>query len=293
MAKTHKLLLGGLLAVAAVIAVAVYLQGHDIAVLNPKGTIAHKELRLIVFGSLLSLVVVIPVFVMTFWIAWTYREGNTKARYSPDWDHSRLAESIWWAVPMLLILILSVVTWLSSRALDPFRDLESHTKPMTIQVVALDWKWLFIYPEQDIATVNFVQFPAGMPVDFEITADAPMNSFWIPQLGGQIYAMSGMSTHLHLMADAPGDFRGSSANISGRGFAGMKFTARASSETDFKRWVNGVKQSPTPLSRVTYSQLARPSENAPLTQYAGTEPDLYNLIVMKYMVPGISGVGAL
>ena len=135
-------------------------------------------------GGGLSLIVVIPVYIMLFLFAWKYREGNTKAKYSPDWDHSALLETIWWTVPLLLITILSVVTWNSSHDLDPFRPLNSSVKPVKIQVVALQWKWLFIYPEQNIASVNYVEFPVNTPVDFEITADAPMNSFWIPQVGG-------------------------------------------------------------------------------------------------------------
>jgi len=201
MSKKLKLVGFLLLSLGVVLLVAGYLHGHSIAVLNPQGFIANKERGLIVTITLLMLIVVIPVFALTFAIAWKYREGNTAARYSPEWDHNRWVEAVWWAVPLVLITVISMISWSSSHELDPFRPLRSANPPITIQVVALQWKWLFIYPDQNIATVNFVQFPANTPVDFQITSDAPMNSFWIPQLGGQIYAMAGMSTQLHLMEE--------------------------------------------------------------------------------------------
>ncbi len=241
-----------------------------------------------IFASLLSLVVVIPVFGLTFWIAWKYRASNTRARYRPDWDGSRVLEAIWWLVPLVLIMVLSVVTWKSSHDLDPFRPLSSNVKPLTVQVVALDWKWLFIYPEQHIASVNYLQFPVGTPLNFQITADAPMNSFWIPKLGGQIYAMAGMSTELHLMADTPGTFPGSSANISGRGFAGMTFEAKASSGAEFRDWVNMIKRSPRTLDESTYRVLAKPSENNPHAYYTANDHNLYDKVVLQYMSPDVS-----
>ena len=164
-----------------------------------------------------------------------------KAKHAPDWEHNYIAEYCWWGVPIVIIVILAVTTWKSSHDLNPFKPIESEKKPLAIQVVALHWKWLFIYPEQGIATVNFVQFPEKTPINFEITSDAPMNSFWIPQLGGQIYAMPAMRSKLHLIANEIGSFRGVSANISGKGFAGMTFTAKSSSEEDFDAWVQSGK----------------------------------------------------
>jgi len=266
-------------------AVAFFLANNDIAILNPKGEVAQKQFNLIVFTSLLALVVIIPVYTLTFYIAWKYRASNKKARYNPDWDRSKIIEGIWWLVPLTLITILAVVTWKSSHDLNPYKPIASDKKPLTIEVVALQWKWLFIYPEQGIASVNFVQFPKDTPIDFKVTSDAPMNSFWIPQLGGQIYAMSGMSTHLHLLAEQAGDYNGSSANISGHGFAGMKFTAKASSQADFDAWVQSVKQSPDTLSLDAYDELAEPSEDNPVTYYADAQKNLYDTIIMKYMSP--------
>lgn len=287
MNKKYKLILAILISVIVaelVLLLIIYLKGSNFAVLNPKGIIGLQQRNLIIFASLLCLPVVVPVFALTFFIAWKYRAGNVKAKYSPDWDHSKKIEAIWWGVPIALIGILAVVTWNSSHALDPRKPLESNKKPVTVQVVALQWKWLFIYPEYNVASVNYVQFPEDTPVNFEITADAPMNSFWIPQLGGQIYAMSGMKTKLHLMANEQGDYNGSSANISGEGFAGMKFIARASSEIDFDSWIQSLKQSPNRLSKDSYTKLAEPSKNSAPIGYA-SESGLFDMIMMKYMKP--------
>ena len=272
------------------------LHGHTVDVLDPKGPIGEQQRQLIIFAMALSLVVVLPVFFMLFWFAWKYREGNhdAKTKYQPDWDHNPVIEGIWWLIPSILIFILSIITWNSSHSLDPYRPLASKTKPLNVQVVALDWKWLFIYPDQGIATVNYVRVPVGTPVNFLITADAPMNSFWIPQLGGQIYAMPGMSTQLHLQADKMGSFHGGSANISGEGFSRMTFIAQATSKDDFNGWVKSVKHSPQNLTFGAYDSLAEPSIGNPPAYYASSEPNLYDIIVMKYMAPiqGINDVAS-
>jgi cytochrome o ubiquinol oxidase subunit 2 len=275
-----------LLATLALILLAsLYLHHQNIAVLNPKGPIAMQERNLMFTVVLLMLIVVVPVFGLTFFIAWRYRAGNTHARYQPEWDHSRLLEAIWWLIPSILILVLSVITWNATHNLTPTKPLTSSNPAITIQAVALDWKWLFIYPKQNIATVNYVQFPVNTPINFEITADAPMNSFWIPQLGGQIYAMAGMSTSLHLMATGLGTFRGSSANISGRGFAGMEFNTRSSSQPQFESWVNGVKRSSATLNDQTYATLALPSQDNPYQSFSVAEVGLYDKIILQYMSP--------
>jgi len=265
-----------------------YLHRATIPVLQPHGLIGREERKLMIFTVSLGLLIIVPVFVMTIIIATRYREGNTKThhQYAPEWDHNRVAEFTWWAIPIAIITVLSVVTWTSTHALDPWKPLASTAKPLTIQVVSLDWKWLFIYPEQHVATVNFVQFPVNTPVNFEITSDSVMNSFWVPQLGGQMYAMPGMSTQLHLMADKVGDYAGSSANISGEGFAGLKFTAHASSRADYDAWMKTVKKSSALLSQQTYAQLAKPSQNDPRNYYAAPDDELYDTIIMKYMTPG-------
>jgi cytochrome o ubiquinol oxidase subunit 2 len=285
--KSFQLPLLALLIVSITGAVTFFILNNDIAILEPAGTVAEKQRNLLIFGALLSLIVIVPVFAMTFYIVWKYREGNKKAKYQPEWDRSKLIETIWWGVPLALITILSVVTWKSSHDLDPFKALDSDKKPLTVQVVALQWKWLFIYPEQGIASVNYVQFPEDRPVTFEITSDAPMNSFWIPKLGGQIYAMAGMTTKLHLMADEQGSYAGSSANISGKGFSGMRFTAKATSEADFNAWVDTVKYGSQQLTIDEYNELTEPNENNPVAYYAPVEDELYDSVIMKYMTPGM------
>jgi len=284
--RKYKPLLFVLLFLGVVSIVGLYIGTHDIAILNPKGALAEKQYKLIVFTALLSLIVIVPVYAMTFFIAWKYRASNTKAKYSPDWDHSKLAETIWWAVPIALISVLAVVTWITSHTLDPFRPLASSTKPMTIQVVAMEWKWLFIYPEQNIATLNYVQFPKDTPITFEVTADAPMNSLWIPQLGSQIYAMSGMKTKLHVMANEEGSYRGASANLSGSGFAGMNFVVQSTSPENFEEWLRQVRQTTSPLDLETYKELAKPSKYNPPAYYSSAQKNLYDTVVMKYMSPG-------
>lgn len=285
MKKTFKILLITLLCVGAMALAALYISSNNIAVLEPKGMIAHKERELIITASLLMLIVVVPVFIMTWAFAWKYRESNIKSKHAPDWEHNYIAEYCCWGVPIVIIVILAVTTWKSSHDLNPFTPIETGRKSLTIQVVALDWKWLFIYPEQGIATVNFVQFPEKTALNFVITSDAPMNSFWIPQLGGQIYAMPAMRSKLHLIANEIGSFRGVSANISGKGFAGMTFTAKSTSHSDYHLWVQSVKQSSKQLNLDTYDQLAEPSEYHPVEYYRLVQEDLFDRILMNYMAP--------
>ncbi len=265
--------------------VSALLSGCGDAVLNPKGKIATDERDLIFLATGLMLIVVIPVFIMTFLFAWKYRASNEKAKYTPDWAHSNRIEAWVWAIPCIIIVILATVTWKTTHDLDPYKPLDVDAKPLTIQVVALDWKWLFIYPEQNIATVNYVQFPEKVPIDFKITADAPMNSFFIPQLAGQIYAMPGMETQLHAIAETEHTYDGISANYSGGGFSGMRFVAKSTTQEDFDNWVKQVRQSPTKLDSNEYNQLARPSENNPVALYSDVQNDLFHFILMKFMMP--------
>jgi len=258
---------------------------NHVLLMQPKGVIAASEKNLILLSTLLMLLVVIPVIILTLVFAYKYRATNTNARYDPDWHHNKYLEIIWWAIPCVIIAILGTATWITSHTLDPFKPLDPKIKPITIQVIALDWKWLFIYPDQNIATVNFIEIPVNVPISFEITSDAPMNSFWIPQLGGQIYAMAGMQTRLHLMASTVGSYKGVSANFSGSGFSGMQFIAKATSAEEFKQWVTTVKQSPNLLNVDAYNKLAEPSEDNSVITYSPVENNLYNFEIMKYMMP--------
>ena len=282
---TVKVGLIGLYVLAVAGVIGFFLINNSVPVLAPQGTIADQQRTLLIVASLLMVLVIIPVFALTFGIAWKYRASNVKARHDPDWDHNRGLEVIWWGLPCFIIVILAVLTWNSSHALDPFRPLVADKKAITIQVVALQWKWLFLYPEQSIATVNEVRFPEKTPVNFVITSDAPMNSFWIPSLGGQIYAMTGMSSKLHLMADTEGTYKGSSANLSGEGFADMKFNAVSMNETDFANWSQKINRNSPPMNVDTYNEIAKLSQANPVKTYTLKESELYDMIVMKYMHP--------
>lgn len=254
-------------------------------VLNPRGIVGQKESALFAWITGVMQLVVIPVFILAVAFARKYREGNEKAVYDPNLDEKALPEVIWWGVPVIIIAFFSYYAWTMSYELDPFHPIGGNVKPMTIQVVALRWKWLFLYPEQRVASVNVVHFPVNTPIRFELTADAPMNSFWIPQLGGQVYAMPRMRTELHLMADASGNFRGSSANLSGKGFAGMTFVAKATSDEEFSEWVDSVQKAPDVLDKSTYAELAEPSQYVPPKVYALKQERLFDMIIEKYLVP--------
>ncbi len=257
------------------------------AVLSPVGPIALAQKNLLLFATGIMLLVIIPVYIMAFWFAYKYREGK-KSTYEPKWDSDTKVELTWWAIPFVIIFILGIATYQSSHALDPFKPLDSSSKTLEIQVVALQYKWLFIYPEQKIASVNFAQIPKDRPVSFTITSDAPMNSFWVPQLGGQIYAMPGMSTKLNLQADEVGDYRGVSANLSGEGFAGMDFVIRASNEVEFLQWTTKAKLERNNLDEKSYTQLAQPSSNNSVSYFRLSDAHLYDKIIMNYMMPTAS-----
>lgn len=263
------------------------LSGCNLTVLNPKGFIAMREYHILIVSVVLMLLVVIPVIAMTLFFSWRYRESNTNAAYKPEWAHSLLIELIVWSIPCAIIAALATITWFSSHELDPFRPIKSISKYQTlkIQVIALNWKWLFIYPEQDIATVNYLQIPVGVPVEFQITSDGVMNSFIIPQLAGQIYAMAGMQSKLNLIADEVGDYQGFSANFSGKGFSGMKFVTHAGTMKEFEEWIATVKQSPLKLGKDEYDQLAIASMNTAVTYYSAANKYLFQISVMKAMMP--------
>lgn len=280
----------GALVLAAIVTLAVHYFSHvTIDVLQPKGVIAVQQRDLLVMTLGLSLVVVIPVFFMLFLFAWRYREGNHKARYTPDWHENKWLEVLWWGIPCAIIGVLGTIAWQSSHALDPFRPLDSSVTPVRVQVVALQWRWLFIYPDYGVATTGDLRFPEKTPINFEITSDAPMNSFWIPSLGGQVYAMSGMSTQLHLMADGVGEYKGSSVNISGEGYADMAFTATSLHQADFDAWAKNVKATGGILDQARYAGLAVPTKKAPPQYFALADQDLYTGIIMKYMAPATGG----
>jgi cytochrome o ubiquinol oxidase subunit II len=254
----------------------------DFALLDPKGSVGAAEKSLIATATGAMLLVVVPVILLTLFFAWRYRASNRHAVYAPKWAHSTAIEVVVWTIPAIIILFLGVLTWKTSHELDPYKPLESNVKPINVEVVALDWKWLFIYPDLGIATVNQLAVPVGTPVNFRITSDSVMNSFFIPQLGTQVYAMAGMQTRLHLIADEAGTFEGLSSNYSGKGFSDMRFRTLATSQSDFDAWVRKVKASSAALSMDEYASVAQPTEKAPVAYFSTVDPKLFNNIIAKY-----------
>jgi cytochrome o ubiquinol oxidase subunit 2 len=266
------------------------LAGCKAVVLNPSGDVAVQQRDLIVISTVLMLLIIVPVIILTLWFAWRYRQSNTEAEYAPDWDHSTQLELVIWAAPLLIIIALGALTWISTHTLDPYRPLDrvaagkpvaKDVKPLVVEVVALDWKWLFIYPEQGIATVNELAAPVDRPIHFKITASTVMNSFFVPALAGQIYAMPGMQTQLHAVINKPGEYQGLSANYSGAGFSGMRFKFHGQSQADFDTWVQNTKAKGSELSRDQYLALEKPSEREPVRLYANVAPGLYDAILNR------------
>jgi len=268
-----------------VLAIFFVLHNEHALVAHPKGIVARGILNLIGIHYFLMLLVVVPTASFLFYIVWHYREGNSKAKYEPERTAKRYTEFALWMIPTMLMSLLALVAVYGAYQHDPYRPLDGDRK-LTIEVVALDWKWLFIYPEQGIAAVNYVQIPEKTAVHFKLAADgSPMNSFWIPQLSGQIYAMTGMVTPLHVRADGIGVYMGRAAEINGEGFADMLFTVESTADEDFEKWVASVKGSPLQLTESVYGELVKPSQKHPVVVYSAVAADLFNNIVMKYMHP--------
>lgn len=279
----------GLAGAAGFIALLIYLaHAGGAPVLAPSGGIGIAERALMIHTVLLMLIVAVPVYILISIIAWKYRAGTKTAKYTPDWESSPMEEFIWWAIPFEIVLVLGALTWTGTHALAPEKAIESTQKPEVVQVVALPWKWLFIYPEEGIATVNELALPAGHPVSFEITADAPMNSFWIPALGGQMYAMTGMVTRLNLISENSGEFTGRSANYSGEGFASMQFPVHVLAEKDWTAWLGQAHSSSYALTSDSYAMIAAPSKEAK-TQVFGSVSMPFAAIVGKYMAMPMTG----
>jgi cytochrome o ubiquinol oxidase subunit 2 len=257
----------------------------DILLFNPKGPIGDAERFVIIASIALMLIVVIPVFIMLLLFSRKYRASNTKATYMPKWCHSAKIEWVVWLVPVVIVTVLGTLVWHFTFHLDPYKPIDADVKPINIEVVSMDWKWLFIYPDHNIATVNQLVFPANVPLSFKITSDTVMTSFFIPQLGSQIYAMAGMQTRLHLLADEPGTYLGQNQQLSGRGYADMNFEAIAVSREQFELWVQKVKQSADRLDLARYEKLKRPSTGYPVTSFSWVKTDLFDYIIGKYNEP--------
>jgi cytochrome o ubiquinol oxidase subunit 2 len=272
------------------------LAGCESAVMNPSGDIAAQQRDLIIVSTALMLLIIVPVMALTVFFAWRYRASRkTPAPYDPEFDHSTILELAIWGAPLLIIIALGALTWTSTHLLDPYRPIgriaegrpvPADAKPLEVQVVALDWKWLFIYPEQGIATVNELVVPVDRPLRFRLTASSVMNSFYAPALAGMIYAMPGMETKLHAVLNRSGKFEGFSANYSGAGFSDMRFRMTGTDEAGFAQWVRNVRQGGGTADAATYLQLAAPSERDPVRRFSTVQPGLFDRVVGQCVEPG-------
>jgi cytochrome o ubiquinol oxidase subunit II len=259
--------------------------------LDPQGPIASAERLLLINSTAIMLVVVIPVILATLAFAWWYRSSNTRASRSTDESYEERVEFVVWSIPALTVILLGGVIWIGSHQLDPRAPISAKSDPLRVDVVALDWKWLFIYPDQGVAAVNELVIPAGTPVAFRLTSATVMNSFFVPQLGSQIYTMGGMTTHLNLLADKPGEYPGFSANFSGDGFSWMRFVVRSVPAGDFNAWLERVRGAGAALDNAGYAELAKPSKAVPPTTYRSVEAKLFERIIEETVAgPGNAGV---
>ena len=256
---------------------------RHVPLLSPQGPVGETQRFVMVSSFALMLVVVVPVVVMVLLFPMRYRASKSGAPYAPEWHRSKKIEWAMWLVPAILVAILSGIIWVYTLRLDPYRPLDTAAPPITINAVSMDWKWLFIYPEQNIAAVNQVVFPVNVPVRFNLTSDTVMTSFFIPRLGSQIYAMAGMTTRLHLMAGTAGNFTGQNQQFSGAGYADMQFSARAVSADEFKAWIARAKKAPERLDMEQYKKLAEPGTDTSATVFAAVRPNLFEQIVNQYV----------
>ena len=261
-------------------------------ILDPQGPIATAQRLLLINSTAIMLVVVIPVIVATLAFAWWYRSSNTRASRSMDESYEGRLEFVVWSIPALTVILLGGVIWIGSHQLDPRAPIPGESHPLRVDVVSLDWKWLFIYPEQGVAAVNQLVIPAGAPVAFRLTSATVMNSFFVPQLGSQIYAMGGMTTHLNLLADKPGEYQGFSANFSGDGFSEMRFVVKSVPAADFNAWLEQVRGTGSALDEAGYAELAKPSKAVPPITYRSVEPKLFERIIDQTVAgPRKAGIG--
>jgi cytochrome o ubiquinol oxidase subunit II len=254
-------------------------------ILDPQGPIGAADKTILIDSVAIMLAIVLPTIVAIFGFAYWFRASNTKAFYWPDWEYSGRIELVVWSIPALTVILLGGVAWIGAHQLDPAKPIEGPGKPLTIQAVSLDWKWLFIYPDQTIATVNTLTVPAGVPLQFQLTSASVMNVFFIPQFGSMIYTMNGMATRLNLRADRPGTFGGLSAHFSGDGFSDMHFDVHAVPAEQFSKWVRDASTAAMALDERSYQELAKPSMNNAPAIYRLADPDLFNAIVTQKLPP--------
>jgi cytochrome o ubiquinol oxidase subunit 2 len=273
---------------AALAAACLLASCHRAGVLDPQGPVASAERLIMINATAIMLVVVLPVIVLTLVFAWWYRASNARAAYRPDWSYSGEIELVVWSIPTMVVILLGAVAWTGSHQLDPARSLQSDATPIRIEVVSLDWKWLFIYPEQQVAAVNQLVVPAGAPIEFKLTSATVMNAFFVPQLGSMIYTMPGMTTRLNLLAERSGDYPGLSAQLSGDGFSDMRFLVHAVPASEFESWLARTRGAGPALNADTYSQLARSDSNTKVQTYGSVDPTLFERIVQQTAPRGAS-----
>jgi cytochrome o ubiquinol oxidase subunit II len=271
-------------AVAALAALA--LASCSGGVLDPVGPVGASDAEIMIDATLIMLGIVIPTILLAFWMAWRYRASNLKAPYRPDWSYSGRIEAVVWAIPILTIMFIGGVIWIGSYKLDPFKPLPSKVPPVEVQVVSLDWKWLFIYPQQGMATVNHLVIPAGTPVHFSITSASVFNIFFVPRLGSMIYAMPGMVSQLYLQADRPAVLFGQSSHFSGDGFSDMQFRVDSVPAAQFAAWAQSAKAAGPVLDSAAYADLAKQSQNVKPFTYRAVDPQLFHAVATQKIPPG-------
>jgi cytochrome o ubiquinol oxidase subunit 2 len=254
-------------------------------ILDPQGPIGTADTAILIDSVAIMLAIVLPTIVAIFAFAFWFRASNTKARYLPNWEYSGRIELVVWSVPALTIILLGGVAWIGAHQLDPAKAVEGSAKPLTIQAVSLDWKWLFIYPDQRVATINTLTVPAGVPLRFELTSSSVMNVFFIPQFGSMIYTMNGMATQLNLRADRPGTFQGLSAHFSGDGFSDMHFDVHVVPSEQFSKWAQDASRAEKSLDELSYGEIAKPSMKSQPAVYRLADPHLFNSIVTQKLPP--------
>jgi cytochrome o ubiquinol oxidase subunit 2 len=262
------------------------LSACTIGILGPQGPIGAAEKSILIDSIAIMLAIVVPTIVAIFGFAWWFRASNARALHLPNWAYSGRIELVVWAIPALVVMLLGGVAWIGSHELDPAKPIASSQPPLEIQVVSLDWKWLFLYPDQKIATVNTLTLPVGVPVHFSLTSASVMNAFFIPQLGSMIYTMNGMTTQLNLIADAPGTYHGLSSHFSGDGFPGMHFDVHAVPAEEFSSWIENTRATGPTLDAASYTALSKQTLDVSPFTYRAASPELFQQIATQALPPG-------
>jgi len=282
----RKFLFGLLGIVIGVVGIVTVLSSENALSVHPKGLIAKSILELIITNISFMLIIIIPTYIFLFSVIWKYCIRQKNIKYDPTHSYGTIGLLLMWGLPSIVVLVMAIKTWDATHELNPYKPIESESKTLTVEVVALNWKWLFIYPEQGIATLNYIQIPENTPIHLKLTADhSPMNSFWVPQLCGQMYCMAGMINQEYMMADGLGEYRGRAVEINGDGYSTMTFMVKSTSSQDFENWVKDVQTSSLHLTKEVYQELVKPAVNQSTILYSDVEKGFFHELVHKYMYP--------